>query len=480
MKKLSLLISVLLISMSSMAQMYLWQGGHYSPAELDSITFSSDVETDNVFTVAPSMLSLETGETAKIALRKNTQPESSYYWSSSIDDVAIVNQQGNVSALQPGMAIISATLGFRSQTCILTVTTSSQVKYITIAKAIEIANALEPKASTSESYELRGKVTKVQTVADKLASYGNINFELTDNTSTINCFYINYLNNEKFTSADQILAVGDSVVVISPLKNYVNNSGTSVPEAANGYLKAIVKGSTTPDEGITYEDGEISVSAALAEGAKLGAGDTTAVMKVRGIVKSVKGVDLSYGTAQFYITENGTNELYCYNIKGLNGDKFVSGRQISVGDTVTIEARLYNYVKDDVSTFELIQGNITRTTNTFDPSIVEGPKVLTVAEAYAEGEKMEQGSTTLDQYKVTGIITEVTEASSQYGNITFMMKDADGTQEMIAYRLKYIDNQKYTGEPAITIGDAVTVIAQIKNHYGTIEFVNGYINEHVR
>ena len=359
-----------------------------------------------------------------------------------------------------------------------TIKQDTTIEYITVAKAIEIANALEPKASTSESYELRGKVTKVQTAADKLVGYGNINFELTDNTGAIGCYYINYLNNEKFTSADQILVVGDSVVVISPLKNYVNNSGTSVPEAANGYLKAIVKGSTTPDGEITYEDGEISVSKALEAGAKLGASDTTDVMKVRGIVKSVKGVDLSYGSAQFWITEDGTNELYCYNIKGLNGDKLVSGKQVEVGDIVTIEARLYNYVKDDVSTLELIQGNITRTTNTFDPSTVEGPKVLTVAEAYAEGEKLEQGATTADQYKVAGIITEVTEASSQYGNITFKMKDADGTQEMIAYRLKYIDNQKYTGEPAITVGDAVTVIAQIKNHYGTVEFVNGYISEH--
>jgi len=359
-----------------------------------------------------------------------------------------------------------------------TKTDTAKVEHITIAKAIEIANALEQTKSTTESYELRGKVTKVQTAADKLVGYGNINFELTDNTGTIGCYYINYLNNEKFTSADQILAVGDSVVVISPLKNYVNKSGESVPEAANGYLQAIVK--NTPAVEITYEDGEISVSKALEEGAKLGAGDTTDVMKVRGIVKSVKGVDLSYGSAQFWITENGTNELYCYNIKGLNGDKLVSGKQVEVGDIVTIEARLYNYVKDTVKTLELIQGNITRTTNTFDPSTVEGPKILTVAEAYTEGGKLEQGATTTDQYKVTGVITEVTEASTQYGNITFKMKDADGTQEMIAYRLKYIDNQKYTAnDPAITIGDVVTIIAQIKNHYGTIEFVSGYISEHV-
>lgn len=362
-----------------------------------------------------------------------------------------------------------------------TKTDTAKVEYITVAKAIEIANALEPKASTSVSYELRGKVTKVQTAADKLVGYGNINFELTDNTGTIGCYYINYLNNEKFTSPDQILVVGDSVVVISPLKNYVNNSGTSVPEAANGYLQAIVKGNTTPEVEITYEDGEISVSAALAEGAKLGAGDTTDVMKVRGRVKSVRQVDLGYGNAQFYITENGTNELYCYNISGVNGDKFVSGEQLKEGDIVTVEARLYNYVKDDNSTLELIKGKLTRTTNTFDPSTVDGPKKATVAEAYAEGSKLAQGETSADQYEVKGVITKVEEASTSFGNATFYIKDADGTQEMYCYRLRYKDNQKYSdADPAIEAGDVVTVIAQIKNYNGTIQFASGYISEHVK
>lgn len=360
-----------------------------------------------------------------------------------------------------------------------TKTDTAKVEYITVAKAIEIANALEPTKTTAESYELRGKVTKVWTNAEKLLQYGNINFELTDNTGSLSCYKINYLDNVAFSSADQILVVGDSVVVISPLKKYVKDDKTT-PEAEGGYLKFIQK--NTPIVKITYEDGETSVSKALEEGAKLGAGDTTDVMKVRGIVKSVKGVNLTYGSAQFYITEDGTNELYCYNIKGPNGDKLVSGKQVEVGDIVTIEARLYNYVKDTVKTLELIQGNITRTTNTFDPSTVEGPKVLTVAQAYAEGEKLEQGVTSADQYKVTGVITEVTEANTgQYGNITFKMKDADGTQEMIAYRLYYIDNKKYTvNDPAIAVGDVVTVIAQIKNHYGTIEFVSGYISEHIK
>ena len=54
MKQLSLIVCALLISMSSMAQMYLWQGGHYTAANLDSITFSLYPGTDNLPQVAPT------------------------------------------------------------------------------------------------------------------------------------------------------------------------------------------------------------------------------------------------------------------------------------------------------------------------------------------------------------------------------------------------------------------------------------------
>jgi hypothetical protein len=240
---------------------------------------------------------------------------------------------------------------------------------------------------------------------------------------------------------------------------------------------------TTPGDEIEidYLDGEISVAKALEMGANLASGDTTDYIKVRGLVKFVKTVSLSYGNAQFYLTDDGNNELYCYNIKGVDGEKFVSGEQLKEGDIVTVEARLYNYASADGDLLELIKGNLTRTTNTFDPSQATGPKEVTVAEAYAEGSKLEQGVTSSEQYQVTGVITEVTEASTSYGNLTFNIKDEDGTQEMICYRLYYLDNNKYTeDDPALEPGDVVTIIAQIKNHYEKIEFVSGYLTEHIK
>ena len=239
---------------------------------------------------------------------------------------------------------------------------------------------------------------------------------------------------------------------------------------------------TIPGTGIDYLDGEISVAQALEQAANLAGGDTIFGLKVRGIVKSVEKVDLGYGSAQFYITDDNQNELYCYGIKGVNGEAFVSAEQIAVGDTVTVDAPLYHYVKADGTqdVLELVKGQLTRTSNTFDPSQVTGPKEISVAEAVALGQALAAGATTSEQYKIKGIVGEVTEASTQYGNLTFYLEGEDGSS-ILCFRLRYIDGAKYTeNDPALNSGDVVTVIGQIQNYKGEkIEVTSGNITEHI-
>lgn len=358
---------------------------------------------------------------------------------------------------------------------------------LTVAQAREICAGLASEATTGEKYYVMGYVKKIHNKhADGVVNYGNAQFYMEDvkganSQEDFMAYQVYGPNGQKITDPNAV-AVGDFVVLYGELTNY-NGTYETVGRGAAYIWKSsnplLVGGGGGEITDITYEDGEISVAAALEMAPALG--DTTDVIKVRGIVKHVKSVSLSYGNAQFYITDDGQNELYCYNISGVNGEKFVSGEQLKEGDIVTVEARLYNYDNGEGGLLELIKGNLTRTTNTFDPSTVDGPKEMSVTEAYAEGSKLEQGETSADQYKVTGIITEVTEASTQYGNLTFNIQDENGTQEMICYRLYYLENKKYTDEdPALEVGDVVTIIAQIKNHYGTIEFVSGYLTEHIK
>ncbi len=364
---------------------------------------------------------------------------------------------------------------------------------IDVLKAREICAALESGATTGTKYYVMGYVKKIHSKhADGVANFGNAQFYM-ENVKGANSHddfmaYQVYGPNGKKITDPAVVAEGDFVVVYGELTNYngtyetVGKGAAYIWNSTNPLLADNGNGNQGGNEGdITYEDGEISVAAALEMGANLASGDTTDYIKVRGKVKYVKTVSLSYGNAQFYITDDGNNELYCYNIKGVDGEKFVSGEQLVEGDIVTVEARLYNYASADGDLLELIKGNLTRTTNTFDPSQATGPKEVTVAEAFAEGSLLGQGETSSGQYKVTGVITEVTEASTSYGNLTFKIKDENGTQEMICYRLYYLENKKYTeDDPALETGDIVTIIAQIKNHYGEIEFVSGYLTEHIK
>lgn len=359
---------------------------------------------------------------------------------------------------------------------------------LTVAQAREICAALESGVTTSTKYYVMGYVKKLHNKhADGVSNYGNAQFYMEEvkganSSDDFLAFQVYGPNGEKIADPNAV-AVGDFVVIYGELTNY------------NGTLETVGKGaayiwkSTNPllansdnsgnKTDITYEEGELSIAQALALAPA--SGDTTGVIKVRGLVKSVKSVNLSYGNAQFYITDDGNNELYCYNISGVNGEKFVSGEQLKEGDIVTVEARLYNYASADGDLLELIKGNLTRTTNTFDPSQAEGPEEVTVAEAFAKGSLLGQGATSAGQYKVSGVVTEVTEASTSYGNLTFKIKDENGTQEMICYRLYYLDNKKYSeADPALETGDIVTIVAQIKNHYGEIEFVSGYLTEHIK
>ncbi len=251
-----------------------------------------------------------------------------------------------------------------------------------------------------------------------------------------------------------------------------------VVKIEEAYLDGVLIKEQEPNvDNIDYLDGELSVTnfLALPEIVNLASGATTeAEYTVRGIVKEVKNVSLMYGNAQFYITD-GTNDLLCYNIFALNGDKFVSKQQLEVGDIVTVKSVVTNYN----GTIEPKGGYITRTTNTFDPSSVDDtPKTVTVADVLAMN--IASGETADGLYQIIGTVATIKDAfSAQYGNATFTITDSSSAEELTIYRAKYLENKKWTeDDPQIQVGDVVTVIGSIKNYNGTIEFVDCNLSAH--
>lgn len=135
---------------------------------------------------------------------------------------------------------------------------------LTVAKALEVINGLEPAGSVSPAY-VKGKISKVQSFNDK---YKSITYYISDDGTDTNALQVysgKGLDGADF-SAQTDLEVGWTVVVTGELKKYVNSStGATTPEInQSSTIVSIDKttgGSTTPDEGETKK---VSVAEFLA------------------------------------------------------------------------------------------------------------------------------------------------------------------------------------------------------------------------
>lgn len=253
-----------------------------------------------------------------------------------------------------------------------------------------------------------------------------------------------------------------------------------VVEIDDAYLNGekVVEKSDIDPSTIDYQEGEMSVSdfVEVEEIKNLEKGKTTTTeYTVRGEVSNDPDVFLSSGFATFNISD-GTNSFLCYQTYNVNGDKFVHAKQIVKGDIVTVKGTVTNYN----GTKEFKNASLVRTTNTFDPGEIE-IETITVAKALEIGATLAVGGKSDNQYKIVGSVASVKEASTSYGNITMAISDESTEKTLDCYRLYYIDNAKYTAtDPAVEVGDVVTVIAQINNYNGTIQLNPGYISEHTK
>ncbi|MBQ3769557.1 MAG: chitobiase/beta-hexosaminidase C-terminal domain-containing protein [Prevotella sp.] len=132
--------------------------------------------------------------------------------------------------------------------------TIAEIEEISVAKALEIINALENGKSTTEEYQVKGFIVGTpdfQRKADE-SLYGNVNFTIADEkggTTTLTVFRAKDLENVNFTEETiNRIKEGDEVVVQGKLQKYVKNEVVT-PELTNGYLISVTAGED-PDPGI--------------------------------------------------------------------------------------------------------------------------------------------------------------------------------------------------------------------------------------
>lgn len=99
---------------------------------------------------------------------------------------------------------------------------------ISISEAELITAEMEPKAVTTEEYNVRGVITEIPS---QNTSFGSLNFNISDGLTYGTCYQTYYKKTMgKFTDVNQI-SVGDTVLIHAPLQNYNN-----ICEPYRGYI----------------------------------------------------------------------------------------------------------------------------------------------------------------------------------------------------------------------------------------------------
>jgi hypothetical protein len=235
-----------------------------------------------------------------------------------------------------------------------------------------------------------------------------------------------------------------------------------------------------------------NVAAALNTINALSSNDTTKVIYVKGAVKEIKQIETEkYGNANYYITDNGSNELYIFQSYYLGNRKFTTSDKLVVGDTVVVCGKFYKYqgntpetVGKGTSYIYSLNGKTSGDTPVTPSGEAKGSGTATDPynaagankAAAALGAYNKKGDPTLENIYVTGIISKVADFNEKYGELNYYISD-DGTEngdQFYIYNGYGKDGAKFTSATDLKVGQKVTVVGTLINFKGnTPEFQYG-------
>lgn len=219
----------------------------------------------------------------------------------------------------------------------------------------------------------------------------------------------------------------------------------------------------------------------------LGEGEYTPVVYVKGKIKSIKSVETAqYGNANYYITDNGSNEVYIFQSYYLGNVKFTSEDQIKEGDEVIVCGRFYNYNGNTPETegkgksyiYSLNGKTVEGGGDTPSSGEVKGDG--TQANPFnAAGANKAASSMTEDEKKenvyVSGIVSKVS-IDTNFGNANYYISEDGSTtsEQFYVFRGYYTNGDKFTATDQLKVGQKVTVMGTLVNYKGnTPEMAQG-------
>ena len=332
----------------------------------------------------------------------------------------------------------------------------------------------------SGSLRMYGGTLTIASAGEKISS---IDFELNGNKwGEGNSSEVGNLESGKWTGNASTIVI--SIAANTQIKKIV------VSLVGNGEVPGGDPVDPTPKEG--EGDGTLaspynSIAASLVA-SELESGQVTEMeYYVRGKISQIKyAFSAQYGTAVFFISDDGTTDqqFQIYNTYYLGNRTWVEGdTQIKLGDDVIVCGKLTNYngTPETASRQSYLYSlnGVTDGGNTPDPdmgkweSSVYSP--LVVEHALELAVALDATTKSPQNVFVKGIISDITEINTQYGNATYYISDDGKTdKQLLVYRGFGLYGAKFEAEDALAIGNHVIVCGQIVNFHGdTPEFTTG-------
>ena len=397
----------------------------------------------------------------------------------------VVNYKGNTPETSANAAWLYSLDGTKgSGTTPVTETLGTKDAPLTVAKALEYINKLEDNGTTKEDAYVAGKITQIKTAADKIPTYKNIDYVISDGTNELTVFRGKNIDNTDFTEAGQI-NVGDEVVVLGKLTKYVNN-GTVTPEVAQGnYIVKLTKGGSTPSGGDAKGTGTqadpYNAAGANQYIATLAA-DTESPndVYIKGkVVKYANNGEFNtqYGNASFYISEDGTEsgeQFYVFRTLYLGNVKYTEGVTPKAGDDVVICGKVVNYKGNTPETsanksyLYSLNGN-TAGGGGGDTGGAKGTGTqndpFNVAAAIAKCQEVGQTAST-ESYYIKGI-ADVEYTVGSYKNVEIDIVDTEGSSDKFkVFRVKDKDGKGIKEGYKIPKGATIIVYGPVVNYKG--------------
>lgn len=196
---------------------------------------------------------------------------------------------------------------------------------------------------------------------------------------------------------------------------------------------------------------------------------------IKGIITQVVEISLQHGNATYYIndTDSKDGQLSIYRGLYLDGEKFTATDQIIEGDEVVIYGVMTTFKEEP----QIAQGNKIVSIKKGSGTVVDIKNTPETAYTVAKAnELITAGEGLVNPVYVKGVITKINEVSTSFGNAEFYINDTNSEDgQLMTYHCYYLENEKFTSEDQIAVGDNVIIYGQLKNYNGSYEMVSCYI-----